>query len=36
MVKLEKAVVEKTGMPTYVMPGPSPDAAIAGAESASN
>ena len=36
MAKLEKAVVDKTGMPTYVMPGPNPDAPIAGAESASN
>lgn len=27
MAKLEKAVVEKTGIPTYVMPGPAPETA---------
>ena len=29
MLKLEKAVEEKTGVPTYVMPGPEPPSAHA-------
>lgn len=35
MNKLEKAVVEKTGIPTYVMPGPSPETAAIDSSSAS-